>query len=117
IDDQIKDKHNDDEIKKAIHGICKHMPKSVRAECDQFVEKYADLVISLLAQELDPSEVCEELKLCKPESLKINKIKKDILDCAVCETVVMAVKKVLKNEKLDRNIVHIIEKSCGLLPA
>lgn len=117
IDDQIKDKHNDDEIKKAVHGICKHMPKSVSAECDQFVEKYADLVISLLAQELDPSEVCEELKLCKPESLKINKIKKDILDCAVCETVVMAVKKVLKNEKLDRNIVHIIEKSCGLLPA
>lgn len=41
----------------------------------------------------------------------------EILDCAVCETVVMAVKKVLSNDKMDRNIVHIIEKSCNLLPA
>ena len=40
------------------------MPKSVRADCDQFVEKYADLVISLLAQELEPDQVCQELKLC-----------------------------------------------------
>lgn len=40
------------------------MPKSVKQECDQFVEKYADIVISLLAQELEPDEVCRELKLC-----------------------------------------------------
>ncbi|CAH2211304.1 jg22965, partial [Pararge aegeria aegeria] len=53
-----------DEIKNVVHGVCKRMPKSVRQECDQFVEKYADLVISLLAQELNPDEVCRELKLC-----------------------------------------------------
>ncbi|CAK1540678.1 unnamed protein product [Leptosia nina] len=115
IDDQIKDKHNDDEIKKIVHGVCKHMPKSVRPECDQFVEKYADLVISLLAQELDADEVCRELKLCDPTAM--DAVKKEILDCAVCETVVMAVKKVLHNDKVDHNIVHIVEKSCNMLPA
>ncbi|XP_068632448.1 uncharacterized protein Sap-r isoform X2 [Battus philenor] len=115
IDDQIKDKHNDDEIKKIVHGVCKRMPKSVRSECDQFVEKYSDLVISLLAQELDPSEVCQELKLCDPSGMRT--VKEAILDCAVCETVVMAVKKVLSNDKVDRNIVHVVEKSCALLPA
>ncbi|KOB71344.1 Uncharacterized protein OBRU01_13911 [Operophtera brumata] len=52
LDEQIKDKHND------------HMPKSVRGECDQFVQKYGELVISLLAQELEPAKICEELKLC-----------------------------------------------------
>ncbi|CAF4835180.1 unnamed protein product [Pieris macdunnoughi] len=115
IDDQIKDKHNDDEIKKIVLGVCKHMPKSVRSECNQFVEKYADLVISLLAQELDADEVCRELKLCDPTSMETAKT--EILDCAVCETVVMAVKKVLNNDKVDRNIVHIVEKSCNMLPA
>ncbi|CAG4983570.1 unnamed protein product [Parnassius apollo] len=115
IDDQIKDKHNDDEIKKIVHGVCKRMPKSVRSECDQFVDKYSDLVISLLAQELDPSEVCQELKLC--DSTRMTDVKEAILDCAVCETVVMAVKKVLSNDKVDRNIVHVVEKSCALLPA
>ncbi|GBP82642.1 hypothetical protein EVAR_48523_1 [Eumeta japonica] len=120
IDDEIKDKHNEDEIKRIVHNVCNHMPKSVRANCDQFVDKYADLIISLLAQELDPAEVCEELKLCDPELLQnidVHKIKEEILDCAVCETVVMAVQKVLSNDKVDRNIVHIVEKSCNLLPA
>ncbi|XP_045447775.1 uncharacterized protein LOC123656095 [Melitaea cinxia] len=115
IDDEIKDKHNDDEIKKAVHSVCRRMPKSVRAECDQFVEKYADLVISLLAQELEPDEVCRELRLCDPAAF--DKLREEILDCAVCETVVMAVKKVLSNDKMDRNIVHIVEKACSALPA
>lgn len=115
IDEQIKDKHNQDEIKKAVHSVCKRMPKSIKSECDQFVEKYADLVINLLAQELDPDQVCQELKLCDRPSFE--SVKEEILDCAVCETVVMAVRKVLANDKVDRNIVHIVEKSCNLLPA
>ena len=118
IDDQIKDKHNEDEVKKIVHGVCKRMPKSVKGQCDQFVDKYADLVISLLAQELDPSEVCTELKLCKSNLHNFDKVRAgEILDCAVCETVVMAVKKVLSNEAVDRDIVHIVEKSCNMLPA
>ncbi|XP_026315366.1 uncharacterized protein LOC113226815 [Hyposmocoma kahamanoa] len=116
IDDEIKDKHNEDEIKKVVHGVCKRMPKSVRQECDQFVEKYADIVISLLAQELEPDEVCREMKLCDSTG-GYNAAREEILDCAVCETVVLAVKKVLSNDKVDHDIVHIVEKSCGLLPA
>ncbi|XP_047019837.1 uncharacterized protein LOC124630146 [Helicoverpa zea] len=115
IDDEIKDKHNEDEVKKVIHNVCKRMPKSVRADCDQFVEKYADLVISLLAQELNPEQVCEELKLC--DGISVAYVKEEILDCAVCEAVTMAVRKVLSNDKVDRDIVQIVEKSCGLLPA
>lgn len=45
------------------------MPKNIRSECEQFVDKYADMVISLLAQELDPEQVCEELKLCDRPSI------------------------------------------------
>ncbi|XP_048480376.1 uncharacterized protein LOC105397196 isoform X3 [Plutella xylostella] len=118
IDEQIKDKHNDDEIKKVVLGVCKHMPKTVKPDCDMFVEKYADLVISLLAQDLDPDTVCQELKLCrKPAGVAVEKAKLEILDCAICETVVMAVHKVLANEKVDRDVVHVVEKSCALLPA
>ncbi|XP_047986536.1 uncharacterized protein LOC125226576 [Leguminivora glycinivorella] len=116
IDDEIKDKHNQDEIKNVVHGICKRMPKSVKADCDQFVEKYADLVISLLAQELEPDEICRELKLCD-SNRAVSVIREDVLNCAVCETVVVAVKKVLSSDKVDHDIVHIVEKSCTLLPA
>ncbi|KAH9634737.1 hypothetical protein HF086_017520 [Spodoptera exigua] len=115
IDDQIKDKHNEDEVKHVIENVCRRMPKNIRSECEQFVDKYADMVISLLAQELDPEQVCEELKLCDRPSIVA--AKEEILDCAVCEAVVMAVRKVLSNDKVDRNIVNIVEKSCELLPA
>ncbi|CAB3223198.1 unnamed protein product [Arctia plantaginis] len=118
IDNQLKDKHNEDEIKRVVHGVCKFMPKSIHTQCDQFIDQYADIVINLLIQELSPKQVCTEIKLCPQNSdRKFEEVKESILDCAVCETVVMAVRKVLSNEKVDRNIVHIIEKSCNLLPA
>lgn len=41
------------------------MPKSIRQDCDQFVDKYADIVIKLLIDDLDPKLVCTKLKLCK----------------------------------------------------
>ncbi|XP_032515377.2 uncharacterized protein LOC116768698 [Danaus plexippus] len=115
IDDQIKDKHNVDEIKKVVHGVCKRMPKSVRNECDQFVEKYADLVISLLVQELNPDEVCQQLKLCKPSG--IDHFKGEVLNCAVCESIVQVLKKLATNKKLDDDIIHVTELACNELPA
>lgn len=62
-----------DEVKEALEKVCKRMPKSVRPDCTKFVDKYADLVISMLAQELDPDEVCRELKLCKPTAVDVVK--------------------------------------------
>lgn len=114
LEQEISDKHNDDEIKKAVHGVCNHLPKTVTKECNGFVDKYADLVISLLAQELKPSEVCAELKLCDPNASKINV---GILECTVCQAVVMAVDRVLSNPNVDKNIENILEKSCAIMPA
>lgn len=59
----------------AVHSVCKHMPKSIRGECDQFVDKYGQLVISLLAQDLDPAEVCEKLKLCPSSGVTMVAVK------------------------------------------
>jgi hypothetical protein len=33
--------------------------------CRQFIEEYGDLVIALLAQSLDPNQVCSAIKACK----------------------------------------------------
>lgn len=34
------------------------------SQCKVFVEEYGDLVIALLAQSLDPREVCSAIKVC-----------------------------------------------------
>lgn len=45
------------------------MPKNIVNECNDFVNKYADLVIDLLAQELTPADVCSVLKLCDGKNM------------------------------------------------
>lgn len=50
-------------------------------------------------------------------STHYNIILENVLNCAVCEATSMAVKKVLENDKVDRNIVHIVEKACAMLTA
>jgi hypothetical protein len=39
-------------------------------QCRQFVEVYGDLVIALLAQSLDPKEVCSAIKVCNGAKFK-----------------------------------------------
>jgi hypothetical protein len=50
-----------------VELICTKMPKTVRAKCKNFVDLYGDLLIQYLAQEMDPQQVCTELRLCSPE--------------------------------------------------
>ncbi|KAM3963621.1 prosaposin-like [Aphomia sociella] len=71
IEKDIKDK-NEEEIKNLVHGICKNVPRLVRHECDKFVDKYADRVIDMLLNKLNPEEVCHKLKLCQIASMDIS---------------------------------------------
>jgi saposin len=45
------------------------MPKSVSQECKKFVLQYAELVIELIVQEVEPKEICTALNLCGSASL------------------------------------------------
>lgn len=65
IDNMLKDKATETEIKDAVNKVCKVMPKTIKDECLQFVKQYGDLVITLLTEELDPEQVCSAIKLCQ----------------------------------------------------
>jgi len=54
-----------EEIKKYVKNICNLLPRNVMQPCKQFIDTYGDLVIALLAQSLDPNEVCSAIKVCK----------------------------------------------------
>jgi hypothetical protein len=59
-----------EEIKKYVESVCTILPKTVRQQCKMFVEEYGDLVIALLAQSLDPKEVCSAIKVCNGARFK-----------------------------------------------
>lgn len=71
VDKAIGNKKTRDKIEKAVHGVCNHLPKTVSKECNQFVDEYADALISVLSEDVSPKEVCTMLGLCKVNMIQI----------------------------------------------
>lgn len=131
IEKEIADQKNDDDIKRIVHGICNHLPKTVGKECNDFVTKYADVVIKLLISTLQPSEICSMLAVCQTSIIQvagmhailmlsnlffIGSLPEEVLDCAICETTVTALDRLLDNPKIDHTMEHVLKKACLALP-
>lgn len=65
VDKVIGNEKTREKIEKVVHGVCNHLPKSLASECNEFVDKYADVVITILSQDVSPKEVCAMIGLCK----------------------------------------------------
>jgi saposin len=106
------------------------MPRSVSKECNDFVDEYGDTVIQLLIAATVPSEICRMLHLCSDQIAEVKgnigfnshgfvnvyNISVEIFECAICETLVYAMEKILANPKVDHNVEHVLEKACRALP-
>ncbi|XP_076250352.1 prosaposin [Rhynchophorus ferrugineus] len=115
IDDQLKDKKTDDEIKNVVLGICKVMPKSVATECNNFIDQYGDAIIVLLQEALEPSQICAMIKFC-PKSDQLQIVKEEVTKCGVCISTVDIIRTIMENPNVDRNIGHVFEKTCRGIP-
>lgn len=62
----IKESNNTDKlVEHVLESICsKVFAGQLLAECEHFVEEYADEFLQLLLQELDSSVVCAQLHVC-----------------------------------------------------
>ncbi|XP_033224393.1 prosaposin [Belonocnema kinseyi] len=114
IEKAMSNKKTKDEVETIIHGVCNHLPKTISQECNQFVNQYADVVIDLLVQEVSPKEICTMIGLCSDSRLQI---KESVAECALCQTVVSTIDKLLGDPKVDNNIEEIVSKVCKFLPA
>lgn len=71
IDKVIGNKKNRDEIEKVVHSVCNHLPKTVAKDCNQFVDEYADALITVLTDDVSPKEACTLLGLCQVSMIQI----------------------------------------------
>ena len=58
-----------DFVERAVEFACAHLPGTLQEDCIGFIEEYGDSIMQLLTQELQPKEVCQQLKLCKPSAV------------------------------------------------
>ncbi|XP_060524417.1 prosaposin [Cylas formicarius] len=116
IEDALQDKTTDDDIKIVVKTVCAFFPETTRSECDRFIDQYADAIIALLEEAVEPAQVCRMMMLCAKPKRPFDSVKAEIVECAVCEATVTAMDKILSNPKVDHDIEHVLEKACRALP-
>lgn len=116
---RIKDNATEQEIKAELEQICTHLPKTVTKKCTTFVETYGDLILSYLVQEMDPQQVCQELRLCKaPGLVGVTGDLLELSQCQLCQVVedYFTMKVDQKDETFMRNeIDETVSRLCGNL--
>ena len=126
IQNAITNPINVEKVELALHDICEKLPKSVQAECTGFVDTYGGVVVAILAQEIDPSQVCTMLHLCPTERLTqvfdsvpakyMLENEKSKPGCPLCLLAVSQIYSVIKNNKTEANIEAELDKLCLHLP-
>jgi len=125
IQEELSDAKNEDEIKEAVGRTCDKFPSSMRGQCHGFVNLYGDAIIALLVQEIDPRELCPQLKMCPtdikedvdiflPMEVQINEKSKPT--CPLCVLVVQEAQQYIVSAKTKDSVKKALERVCSRLP-
>lgn len=110
---------NEEKIKNQLKTICsKSMPKTLEAECNDFVEMYSDAVVALLIQEIDPRQICPLLRMCPQNSITSASEPKyeDKPTCPLCLFAVEQAKNRIKQDKTKENAKKVLDSLCNHFP-
>ncbi|XP_057325757.1 prosaposin [Microplitis mediator] len=113
LEKAMSKKSTKDEIEKLIHEVCEYLPKSAAKSCDNFVNEYADIVITLLSQEVSPREICTLINACEDQ---VQQIRESVSECALCQAIISSVDNLLTNPKVDDRIEEVINSACDYIP-
>lgn len=128
LQEELSNAKNEEQIKQAVLNVCHKMPKSISPECDNFVQLYADAIIALLIQEVDPAAVCPQLKLCPDKKEKDSEVfapsqidvqvhseASNKASCPLCLLAVQQAKTVIQEDKSIEKIKKTLENLCSHL--
>lgn len=125
IQQSITDPVTEDKVKYVMEKVCKELPESIKGECTEFIDTYGDAITAIIAQEIDPSQVCPMLHLCPTERLMkfwesvptkyMLEEQKNKPNCPLCLLAITEIYEVIRNNKTETNIEHALRKLCSHL--
>lgn len=108
---------NEKKIKDDLKLICsKSMPKTLKGECDDFVDMYGDAVVALLVQEIDPRQICPFMRMCSPNTVEEEKEVTDKPSCPLCLFAVEQAQIKIKDDKTKENAIKVLNNLCNHFP-
>ncbi|XP_033111182.1 uncharacterized protein LOC117112217 [Anneissia japonica] len=112
----ISDNSTDQEILNALEKVCSLLPATIQDDCNDFVDKYAPDILSLLKY-LQPDQVCTALGLCTGKAVPVVEKKVDeSIECVLCEFVMKELESLLTKNSTEQEILDALDKVCSLLP-
>ncbi|PSN42806.1 hypothetical protein C0J52_12679 [Blattella germanica] len=99
---------------------CDHLPQAIEGQCREFVQTYGNAFMALLAQEIDPSQICPKLGICPSEDkavlLDIAHTVNDKPTCPLCLLALTSLVNKLKENKTVEEIKNELKHLCTDLP-
>ncbi|GAV03778.1 hypothetical protein RvY_14158 [Ramazzottius varieornatus] len=114
VDRLLENNYTEANIQGALDRVCRMMPKTVKDNCQSFVDQYTPAILVILGNELDPAMVCSGLKLCdqnKP-AMKVC----GPATCTTCTEVFQATKTLLESYEENARLAQLVKGYCGFLP-
>lgn len=106
VQDALASPVNEENIKKSVMNVCTKVGKSLESECQDFVNTYADAIIAMLIQEIDPSEICPRLSVCEKTQVTSNE------KCPLCLFLIQDLEEILQHNRSKQNIENKLNSLC-----
>lgn len=110
LDAVLKNDMSREVIESCVRGVCYLLPGEFSAECQAFIDQYADIIINSLVK-LPPKKLCASLFFCVND-MTMDTNQRDDLECKICNMAVDALSTVLQKNGPKEN-----KTTCHLLPA
>jgi len=123
LDGVLGEKKTEAEIKAALDDLCNKLPQYLSTQCVGLVQQYGDEIVKLLVEELTPSKICAELKLCSSKYDSNHKYMMAMrmslqgASCTVCEYAMGYLDSKLESKPVEQEIEGLVEDLCNDLPA
>jgi len=121
LESTLSDQTTEEEVIHAVEKVCKLLPSSLTAQCQDLIESYGQAIIELLVQQADPKTVCTVLGLCKDASRAYIPVMDQVRFqaggfCDVCKMAVRYIDGILEQNATEAQIEDAVRKVCNFMP-
>ncbi|XP_017889282.1 prosaposin [Ceratina calcarata] len=114
VDKELGNNRQREKIEHVIREVCHLIPEpGSRKKCNDFVTKYADIIIDMLTKEVSPKQVCAMLGLCNSY---VDEMKDSVTECAVCKSIMSVMTDLLDDADVPESLKHALTEVCHRVP-
>jgi len=105
----------------AVQKICTQFPAAIEPQCIDFLAQYGSACLYLTIKQLDPKQLCTEMKACSASDAKalaaIPEEKASLAQCQTCATFMDTFQREIASAAGQKQIIATLDNICLTLPS